>query len=287
MKPTDRQRARQARARANWDPSGPLPIGDQGDPDLLPGPDETLDAFAGHWRIFQLKKGHRYSTDDLLGAWFTVDTLESLDRLPVRALDLGTGIGSVGLFLLWKFPDLHLNGVEAQTRSLDLARRSARFNGVASRVQYIEGDLRSGDLGRFDLITGSPPYWNPADGTLSDGPQKGPCRFEFRGGLEDYCQAAERSLSPGGIFVLVFDGRQHDRLERAAKESGLGIFRLRDVVAHQGREPLILVAAMSRSSGLPMEYREEPPLILREDGGRRSAEFRALRSEMGLPPGPV
>jgi len=31
--------------------------------------DESLDAISGHFRLFQLKRGHRFSTDDVLTAW--------------------------------------------------------------------------------------------------------------------------------------------------------------------------------------------------------------------------
>ena len=33
-------------------------------------PEETLDALSGHFRIYQLRRGHRFSTDDLLTAWY-------------------------------------------------------------------------------------------------------------------------------------------------------------------------------------------------------------------------
>src|SRR6185369_5301860 len=62
---------RRARVRAAWTPPpGPLPAGDRGDPDLRPHDGESLDALAGEWRIFQRADGHRYSTDDLLTAWY-------------------------------------------------------------------------------------------------------------------------------------------------------------------------------------------------------------------------
>lgn len=284
---TERQRLRQARARADWTPPGPMPPGDQGEPDLMPGPDETLDAFAGHWRLFQLKGGHRYSTDDLLGAWYAWDTMQALGRTPVTALDLGTGIGSVGLFVVWKYPQLQLTGIEAQARSLSLARRSARYNGVADRTRYMEGDLRdvAGTAGTFELVTGSPPYWDREDGTVSDAPQKGPCRFEFRGGLEGYCEAARAALAPGGVFVVVFDGRQRPRLEAAATGAGLEIFRLREVVSREGDPPLIVVAAMTREGEAPQGRMDEPSLLVRDAEGKRSDAFRALREAMGLPPG--
>ena len=53
---------------------------------------ETLDYISGHFRLFQLRDGHRFSTDDVLTAWY------GTSMVPVRArtvLDLGSGIGSV------------------------------------------------------------------------------------------------------------------------------------------------------------------------------------------------
>jgi len=46
---------------------GPLP-GPKAD-SLIPETGETLDSISGHFMIFQLKNGHRYSTDDVLVAW--------------------------------------------------------------------------------------------------------------------------------------------------------------------------------------------------------------------------
>lgn len=276
-----------ARARAGWSPPGPMPPGDGGDPALRPGPDETLDAFAGHWKLFQLRAGHRYSTDDVLAAWFAVDTVEALGRSPNRALDLGTGIGSVGLFLLWCFPDLHLTGVEFQPESLALALRSARYNGVADRAALLHRDLRDplADLGSFDLVTGSPPYWDPGDGRVSTAPQKGPCRFEFRGGVEAYCSRAAEVLAPGGFFALVFDGRQRDRLLAAAGAADLATVRIRDVISRAGDPPLLVLAAFAKGA-VSNAALESPPLTLRDGQGHRTPEFRALRERMGLPPGP-
>lgn len=38
-----------------------------------PGPleeGETLDAISGHFRLYQLRRGHRFSTDDVILAWY-------------------------------------------------------------------------------------------------------------------------------------------------------------------------------------------------------------------------
>ena len=51
-----------------WTKPGPIPPGAQG---CGPKPQagETLDAISGYFRLFQLEKGHRFSTDDVLTAW--------------------------------------------------------------------------------------------------------------------------------------------------------------------------------------------------------------------------
>src|ERR1700733_4070333 len=98
--PSSGQGARKARVRAHWTPpEGPTPAGDGGDPALRPAEGESLDMLSGEWRIFQRRDGHRYSTDDLLCAWFA--SRRAADRgVPVRrALDLGAGIGWIAMMV--------------------------------------------------------------------------------------------------------------------------------------------------------------------------------------------
>jgi tRNA1(Val) A37 N6-methylase TrmN6 len=63
-----------------------------------------------------------------------------------------------------------------------LARKSASYNGLKDRYDIREGDFReSGVLHadeRFDLITGSPPYFPLEAGVKSEHPQRVACRFE-------------------------------------------------------------------------------------------------------------
>src|SRR4051812_31332886 len=103
---------------------------------LVPGPgmpefvtipdDQSLDALSGHFKIFQYKKGHRYSTDDLLAAWYGTAFGPSASSV----LDLGSGIGSVGMTAAWRLPGARFVTVEAQKISVELARKSVRYNGL-------------------------------------------------------------------------------------------------------------------------------------------------------------
>src|SRR5205085_8934312 len=91
---TDRQLRREARIRRGTRPPGPSPRGGGDEPDLLPREGESLDRLAGDFCLFQLREGHRYSTDDLLAAYFACEALEALGLDAERALDLGAGSGS-------------------------------------------------------------------------------------------------------------------------------------------------------------------------------------------------
>src|SRR4051812_41758423 len=104
-----------------WRKPGPWPPGAKATSDLRDG--ESLDALAGHYRIHQLEGGHRYSTDDVLVAWYGTAFGPRADRV----LELGSGIGSVGMIAAWRLPGARFVTVEAQDESVALARRSAEY----------------------------------------------------------------------------------------------------------------------------------------------------------------
>jgi tRNA1Val (adenine37-N6)-methyltransferase len=51
---------------------------------------------------------------------------------------------------------------------------------------------------RFDLVTGSPPYWDVSEGVVPADSQKAHARFELRGDIGDYALAARAALADGG-----------------------------------------------------------------------------------------
>jgi tRNA1(Val) A37 N6-methylase TrmN6 len=269
-----------------WAKPGPLPPGASEKVEVPIG--ETLDALSGHFRIFQLRNGHRFSTDDVLTAWYGTTWVPSA----ATALDLGSGIGSVGMIAAWRLAGARFVTVEAQEESVALARRSADYNGLASRYEIRHGDFRSpGVIGveeRFDLVLGSPPYFPPGTGIEGDHPQKVACRFELRGGIHDYAAAAARHLAAGGIFACVFPEEQRRRVEDAAASAGLIIVRRRPVVFKEGEPPLVTLFAMLRAGDLPdaMHGRTwvEPPLVIRAADGTVHPEYAAVKLAIGFPP---
>ncbi|KAJ1449572.1 hypothetical protein M885DRAFT_622413 [Pelagophyceae sp. CCMP2097] len=273
--------------------------------DGFEGAELTLDSLTPEWRVFQLKRGHRFSNDDKLASWRAADHAPHARRL----LDLGSGIGSVGLGTLWRMnsPGATLQLVEAQAVSCALVRKSISANGLGSRVSLIEADLRgvSGlDEGAFDIVTGSPPYFAPDAAVASEHSQKAHCRLELRGGLEEYCAAAARFVSPRGRFVFVMTAADA-RCEAAPPKHGLVIVERFDYVFKQGRLPQITTIVCARQSdptaaetcvplaGAPHDEgatkvldrpRVDRVITLRDAQGRRTVAYRAIQEYLQLRP---
>ncbi|CAN92476.1 hypothetical protein sce2317 [Sorangium cellulosum So ce56] len=274
---------RPARRPPGWVAPGPRPATPDR-PEVWPGPGEDLCYLSGDFRILQRLDGHRWSADDLVTAWFAAERVAHAP--PRRTVDLGCGIGTVLLFTAWRFPDARCAGVEAQEVSASMARRSVAWNGVDARGEVRWGDLRDpavlDGLAPAELVTGTPPYLPVGTGIESARLQCGPCRFEHRGGVEDYCVAAARLLAPGAPFVACAAARQRPRVEAAAAAAGLALEAWRDVVPKEGKAALFSVYALRRAEAVASCH-DEPPLVLRGRNGRFTEEFDALRRTMGMP----
>jgi tRNA1(Val) A37 N6-methylase TrmN6 len=273
-----------------WAKPGPIPpglaaVGDEG-----VAVTETLDAISGHFRLFQLRDGHRFSTDDILTAWYGTSWCPTARTV----LDLGSGIGTVAMICAWRLPGARFVTVEAQHESAALAQKSARYNGLTERYEIRQGDFRSPEILRedeqFDLITGSPPYFPPETGVKSEHPQRLACRFELRGDIADYCTTAAKHLAPGGFFACVFpfEPAQLTRVQAGAQATGLVIVRQRPIIFREGEPPLIGLFGLMRQSDLPAWFCdqtwEEPALIIRTRTGNVHPEYSALKLSIGFPP---
>lgn len=275
-----------------WTKPGPLI---NSTPELEEG--ETLDALSGNYRIYQYSDGHRFSTDDILVAWYATTYSVRAER----ALDLGSGIGSVAMTAAWRLPFTKFTTIEAQERSIRLARKSVGYNGLTDRFDLRLGDFRTpqilGEHEKFDLIMGSPPYFPLTDGVLSEHPQKVECRFEARGDVRDYCVMAGKHLAPGGFFFVVFPKNQEERLLEGALRAGLVVLRSRGVVFKEGETPLLSLYQMGARGDFPerlfLKLRsvnnrnigwEEPALMIRCKNGEVSPEYSVVKLSIGFPP---
>ncbi len=259
---------------------------------------EDLSYLTGDFRIFQRRDGHRWSLDDLITAWvalrapdrpLTADAPVRAETEPVRGLDLGCGIGSVLMMLAWGLPAAKLVGVERQSISLALARRSIAFNGIDERVEVHELDLRElpghAGLGSFDLVTGTPPYFDVDHASISSRPQRGPCRFVLHGGIEDYVRAAA-SVLPIGASAVFCDSRLNQEIARRSFSShGLEVIDELTVFPREGKPPRLHVwRCVVTGTHLHTSPRiRDVQLTVRDRSGGWTEQFRSIRRAMGMP----
>lgn len=258
-----------------------LPVEDGDRLRTIPGPGEQSVALTGDFRLIQPKKGHRTSVDDMLVAHLAC--VQS--GAPRRVLDLGCGLGSVLLMVAWARRTAQLVGVEAEPKHVSLAWRNVLVNGCQDRAHIVKGDLRDasliGGLGTFDLVLGTPPYFEPGSGTMCSDPLRAAAQWELRGGIEDYAHAAAQTLSPTGLFVTCAAAAPPERAAKAFERAGLALRSKRQVLPRTGKPPFLtlLVGSLAASDSAV----EEPPLLLRHLDGIRSREHIEIREWFGVP----
>lgn len=175
------------------------------------------------------------------------------------------------------------HGVEAQAQSVLLAQRAiAELPEHDSAVSVEHADFRDARLGtrRFDLVTGSPPYFPVGSGVLPDDAQRRACRFEIRGGIEGYVDAAARAMTDAGQFVVVFQTRWADRVLASANSHGLHLRGQADFVMRSDRQqPFLSVFEFARAEA-PTRHRFR--CAVRTADGEISSEYQQIRRELGV-----
>lgn len=246
----------------------------------------TDDVLTGSFRIWQRKKGHRFSVDDVLTAWQACEATrgcpgEAETDRPLH-VDLGCGIGSVLLMvhdrLRWR-----ALGVEAQAVSIALAKKNVQRNGLEADLSVAECDFRDFDAdARPLLVTGTPPYFPPGTAVPSPDSQRAYARIEYRGGVEAYLQTARRLIRPDGCIVVCGDARRPERVTDEALKLGLQIVEQTDAYPREGRASLFSIWTLR----VGPEQKDWPVhrWTARDKRGARTFQAHQLREYFGLKP---
>jgi release factor glutamine methyltransferase len=81
-----------------------------------------------------------------------------------RIVDVGTGSGAIAVALAHKLPAASITAIDVSEAALAVARGNAKRNGVADRIQFIEGNLLTPVSGQqFEIVVSNPPYVAESD----------------------------------------------------------------------------------------------------------------------------
>jgi release factor glutamine methyltransferase len=156
----------------------------------------------------------------------------------LRALDMGTGSGAIGI-LLAKRGAGYVLCVDISPDALDVAYRNSRLMGVQDRIDFVASDLFSAlkDGETFDLVCANLPYVASSEweGLMDDVREFEPRQALVGGetGTETYercLQEMAGHLAEGGSALLEIGGeRQAARLGALMREAGFEVAVLRDL----------------------------------------------------------
>jgi len=167
-----------------------------------PEPATTRDAIHGlGLTLIQPRAGHRVGADAVLLAAAAGPPVDKL-------VDVGAGVGAVGLSLLKRWPHARGDLVEIAPDLAELARENAREAGVEARVVCVDlfdrkarraAELREGEA---DLVVTNPPFY--AAGSVRASPDSARARAHVLAtDLGDWIVASLALLRPGGRFVMI------------------------------------------------------------------------------------
>ena len=232
----------------------------------------TEDALlGGRVQLLQPARGYRVAIDAVLLA-------AAVDAAPgQRILDLGAGVGAVGLCLAARLAGCSVVGIELQAALAELAERNANLNGMADRVRTVVHDLARplpADLGRFDHVVTNPPYLAAAVADPSPDPSKALATVESSAGLGRWLAVATAAAEPAGTLLVI---HRSDRLDELLGH--LGRLGWGDVTVKR-LPPAARILVRARRADRPTRH-DAPPLTLHRPDGRYTDEAEAILRHAG------
>ena len=228
-------------------------------------------------RLIQPRRAFRYGTDSVLLADFAAACPGR------RAVDLGAGSGVIGLLLAARRGEVAVDCVEIREDAAELCARNIDLNDMGERMRSLRADLRDAArvLGfeRYDFAVSNPPYYDARVSLKSPSAENNLARHDLACTPEELCMAAFRLVRNGGRFCLCYPAARADALVCAMRGARLAPKRARIVQDAPGKSPKLLLIEGVKNGGEGMIWM--PPLVLHDDDGGESAEYRRIYGMAG------
>lgn len=251
--------------------------------DLRASGDVTEDAFLGGAVIArQPRAGYRAGVDAVLLA---ATIAEQPDRR-LDVLDLGAGVGVVGLCVARRLANTRVTLLEREPELADLARANVRANDLGERVKVCEADLAASadrvglSSDGFDHVLANPPFFDPAACRPPRDPLRAAAHVMPADGLDTWLRVAVRLTRPGGVATVIHRADCLGEL-LAAFDRRFGGIDVLPILPRAGSSASRVLVSGRKGSRAPL--RISPPLVLHDATNAFRPEIaRVLRQPVGL-----
>lgn len=214
---------------------------------------------------------------------FTTDTILLSDfarhRKSDRAIDLGTGCGTIPMLWMRHNPPKEVYAVELFEEGADMLRRSVEHNSLGECFHPVCGDLRElkgkVPFGYFDLVTCNPPYKLSGGGIVNEELHALHARHERTCTLEDVISAGAKLLQFSGRLCIC---QRPERLTDAMnlmRKYDVEPKRLRLVQGKMWKAPKLFMLEGKRGAKQG-NLVVEPVLVVENEDGSFTDEMNAI-----------
>ena len=232
--------------------------------DALP---EIADTFlGGRLSLVQRPSGHRAGTDAILLA--AAAGIRDGDRF----IDIGAGVGTVGLAMALCCAGATGILLEADAATATLARKNCTRNGLDGRVRVVEADLFDKSLPRpadlafesASLVVSNPPFYRSGEVRASPDADRSSAHVLASRTHGDWARAMLALLAPKGRFVII---HRPDALPALLEGCAgrLGALVVRPIQARPGGDAVRILLGGKKGSRAPL--RIAPAFVLHEADG--------------------
>lgn len=242
--------------------------------ETLPGLGEIVEdrLLDGRLVLRQPRRGHRAGSDAILLAAAIPDIGEG------PLLDIGAGVGTIGLAVALAQPELRVVLLERDPDLAVLAAGNIALNHLKQRVAVVTGDIAgpAAALGlkpaSFACVAMNPPFYSFRETKASPVPNRRAAHVA-EDTLEPWFRAARRLLQPSGRIALIHRAEAlADVLDGLA--TGFGAVAVRPVHALADRPAIRIVVTAVLGSRKPAALL--PALVLNAPDGVFTPESEAL-----------
>jgi len=230
-------------------------------------------------KLLQPKVGFHASID----AVFLAAAVTVKDHFKV--LDIGCGVGSVGLCITSRNKNISLTGIDIQQGLVDVAIQNAALNGLSEQCRFFHGDIKEEKVipdNAFHAVAMNPPYLEGGAHLSSPEKIKATSHGENVSGatLEDWIKYAHRKLKQGGQLTMIHRAdRLDDVIMALEKRRWFGSLVIYPLWPHAGEDAkrVILRARKERYAPPLLKY----GMVIHEKDGQYTAAAQRLLSDAG------